>query len=958
VLDQALSADSLIGLELSHYRITEKIGSGGMGVVYRARDEHLDREVAVKVLGPGTITDEAARKHLRKEALALSKLNHPNIATIHDFDTQQGVDFLVMEYIPGITLRDKLTGGGLPEKETLRLGLQLAEGLSAAHEHGVVHRDLKPGNLKLSADGGLKILDFGLAKLRRPAAESVTGDSLSETRAMSGTLPYMAPEQLSGEEIDDRTDIHAAGLVLYEMATGQRPFAEVPSGQLIGALLCKPPIPPTMLNPKVSAELERIIGKCVEKDPENRYQTAKELAVDLRRLLTPGVVKGAEGPVAGRKLWKVLVAAAVILAAATGGMFYRHFRAPVLSQHAVVLLADVENLTGEKLFDETVTEAIRQSLIQSRYVRLVPRSEVLEAANRMGGKNITHLDAALGLEICRRENYSALLTGRIESVGKKYLLTIQVLDPKEGVPVLTLAETLSSPAELFNATDDLTRSLRERLGESLALINQSSQPLAKVTTPSLEALQRYSRAMDFYAAANFEDFIPLAKSATEIDPNFAMAHLYLARAMDWVGDQESARQQMTQARQNLARVTERERYLILANDCEFQGRYEKAAEQYRLLTEIYPDDLEGYRGLAEAAFWAGRSEEGIAAMEHAVALNLRSADDLQRLILGYVRLNRFSDALERYQEARIQGARRPMLHWGAGLAHLGQGDSQAARQEFELLRKEGGPYEASLASLNLARVLLYEGRLSEATESLRAGLVVGEKLRSETWIPVQRYLLAQVLWERGQVSEARAEVRRLADPANSHPDEEGLRRGGLMALQLGDLRTARLLLKQLAELNAQRDSGYTRSCYYNLKGAMDLASGDDGSAIESQRRAALFFPSYQAQARLGSAYAARKEWRSAAEALQRYLEFKGEIFEFDSPLEWVLMHLTLARVLVKAGDANQAIHYYDEFLQIWAHADPDLPALREARAERAQLSKQLAANTANTPITRAIPQAR
>jgi len=299
-----------------------------------------------------------------------------------------------------------------------------------------------------------------------------------------------------------------------------------------------------------------------------------------------------------------------------------------------------------------------------------------------------------------------------------------------------------------------------------------------------------------------------------------------------------------------------------------------------------------------------------------------------------------------------------MLHWGAGLAHLGQGDSQAARQEFELLRKEGGPYEASIASLNLARVLLYEGRLSEATESLRAGLVVGEKLRSETWIPVQRYLLAQVLWERGQVSEARAEVRRLADPANSHPDEEGLRRGGLMAVQLGDLGTARLLLKQLAELNAQRDSGYTRSCYYNLKGAMDLASGDDGSAIESQRRAALFFPSYQAQARLGSAYAARKEWRSAAEALQRYLEFKGEIFEFDSPLEWVLMHLTLARVLAKAGDANQAIHYYDEFLQIWAHADPGLPTLREARAERAQLSKKLAANTANTPITRVIPQTR
>jgi len=948
-----------LGATVSHYRIIEEVGGGGMGVVYRAHDAHLDREVAIKVLSPGTITDEAARKRLRKEALALSKLNHPNIATIHDFDTQQGVDFLVMEYIPGITLKEKLAAGPLPEKEVLNLGIQFAEGLAAAHAHGVVHRDLKPGNLLLTSDGRLKILDFGIAKLRPPLTETTVTESSLQTHSISGTLPYMAPEQLSGEEVDERTDIHGAGLVLYEMATGQRPFAEVPSGQVIGAIMRKPPIPPTRLNPRVSAELERIIGKCVEKDPENRYQSAKELTIDLRRLLTPGTVKVAEVPLAGRKLWKVLVsAAAILVAAAIGGMFYRHFRAPALTQHAAVLLADVENLTGEKLFDETVTEAIRESLIQSRYVRLVPRSEVLEAANRTGGKNITHLDVALGLEICRRENYSALLTGRIEPAGKKYSLTVQVLDPREEVSVLTLGETLSSPAGLYNAADDLTRKLRKRLGESLALINQTSQPLAKVTTPSLEALQRYSLAMDFYAAANFEDFLPLAKSATEIDPNFAMAHLHLARALDWLGDEESARQQMTQARRNLAGVTERERHLILAADYEFQGLYEKAAEQYRLLTEIYPDDLEAYRGLAETSFWAGRSEEGLAAMQHAVALNFHSADDQQRLILCFVRLNRFSDALASYHEAQIQGLRRPMLHWGAGLAHLGQGDSQSARQEFELLRTEGGPYVASLASVNLARVLLYEGRLSEATDSLRAGLLVSEKLHSETWIPVERYLLAQVLWTRGQVSEARAEVRRLAVAANSQLQEEELRRGGLMAVQLGELNTAQQLLKNLAELNAQRDSGYTRSCYYNLKGVVDLASGDVGSAIESQRRAALFFPSYRAQAGLGSAYAARKEWRSAAQALQRYLEFKGEIFEFDSPMEWVLTQLTLARALAKAGDPNQAIHFYDEFLQIWAHADPDLLALREARAERAQLGKMLVANTANTPITRVIPQAR
>ena len=276
--------DSLVGQTLGHYRIAEKIGTGGMGEVYRARDEHLARDVAIKVLPPGTLANESARKHFRKEALILSQLNHPNIATVHDFDTQQGVDFLVMEYIPGITLSEKVAARPLAEKDVLRLGVELAEGLAAAHDHGVVHRDLKPSNLRITSDGRLKILDFGLAKLRLPATANATTESVSEIQAMAGTLPYMAPEQLLGGEIDARADLHAAGSVLYEMATGRHPFADAERSQLIGAILHRPPRPPAALNPGLSSELERIIRKCLEKEPENRYQSAKELSVDLRRL--------------------------------------------------------------------------------------------------------------------------------------------------------------------------------------------------------------------------------------------------------------------------------------------------------------------------------------------------------------------------------------------------------------------------------------------------------------------------------------------------------------------------------------------------------------------------------------------------------------------------------------------------------------------------------------------------
>lgn len=274
--------DILVGLKLGHYRIVEKIGAGGMGEVYRARDEHLSRDVAIKVLPPGSLMDESARKHFHKEALVLSQLNHPNIATIHDFDTQLGVDFLVMEYIPGITLSEQLAGGPLPEQEILRLGVQLAEGLGAAHDHGVVHRDLKPGNLRVTSDGRVKILDFGLAKLRLPVTASAATESLSETKAVVGTLPYMAPEQLLGEGIDARTDIHAAGSVLYEMATGQRPFAEAEPSQLIGAILRRVPTSPNLLNRSLSSELTRIIEKCLEKNPDRRYASGAKLAHELK----------------------------------------------------------------------------------------------------------------------------------------------------------------------------------------------------------------------------------------------------------------------------------------------------------------------------------------------------------------------------------------------------------------------------------------------------------------------------------------------------------------------------------------------------------------------------------------------------------------------------------------------------------------------------------------------------
>jgi len=288
----------MIDRTLGHYRILEKIGAGGMGVVYRAFDQRLERDVAMKTLPPGVLADDAARRRFRNEALTLSKLNHPNIEAVYDFDTQDGVDFLIMELIPGITLGEKLAGRSLPEKEMLDLAAQLAQGLIAAHEAGIVHRDLKPANIRITPDGRLKILDFGLAKLLRPGADLAHAETLTETKTVAGTLPYMPPEQLRAEAVDARTDIFAAGIVLYEMATGRRPFREEIAPRLIDAILHQAPASPRLSNPGLPAELERMILKCLEKAPADRYQSVTEIAVDLRRLERQSESGAAEPPAA------------------------------------------------------------------------------------------------------------------------------------------------------------------------------------------------------------------------------------------------------------------------------------------------------------------------------------------------------------------------------------------------------------------------------------------------------------------------------------------------------------------------------------------------------------------------------------------------------------------------------------------------------------------------------------
>ena len=667
----------MIGQAISHYRIIEKIGAGGMGEVYRAHDEHLDREVAIKVLPSGTLWDESSRKRFRKEALALSKLNHPNIATIHDFDTQQGVDFLVMEYIPGVTLSDRLAGGPLPEKEVVALGMQLAEGLFAAHEHGVIHRDLKPGNLRLTPDKRLKILDFGLAKLHLPVTASAPTASFSEKQAVAGTLPYMAPEQLLGGEIDPRTDIHAAGLVLYEMATGKRAFAESESGPLLGVIVKRAPIPLQQLNRKLSSELERIVEKCLEKDPENRYQSARELAVDLRRLEHGSEASFASGPVPSRARRAFLcrafparrsVLAAVMLLAAAGliltGLrvweWQRAGSAPRFEALAVLPVVDLSGDPAREYFADGMTEELITQLGKATTARVISRQSVMQFKG-------TKLPLA---EIAQKLKVDAVVERSVLESGNRVRVTARLVDAAAEKLVWTndyerdLRDVLSLQAEV-------TRAIANEIRMKLNPREQARPTAPRPVNP--EAYEAYLKGrFQWYKISKqgFEEAERYFHLALEKDPNYALAYAGLADVWLMRTDAGYAPPSETLPKAKAAALKAVQLDDTLSGVYVSLGNIEadrSAAEQdFRRAIELNPNNADAHFFYADLLISTKRNQEWQAEIEQ--AMNLDPMSSFYRCFYGWhlIYLGRYDEAIALLQQVTAtQPSSAHLGLWGA-----------------------------------------------------------------------------------------------------------------------------------------------------------------------------------------------------------------------------------------------------------------------------------------------------
>jgi serine/threonine protein kinase len=924
----------LVGQTLGHYRIIEQIGAGGMGVVYRAHDEQLEREVAVKVLPAGTLADEAARKRFRKEALALAKLNHPNVETVYEFSRQDGVDFLAMELIPGVSLDAKLASGAPPEQEVLRLGVQMAAGLEAAHRQGIVHRDLKPGNLRLNSDGQLKILDFGLAQLVQPEGETALAATLTESQQVTGTLPYMAPEQLRGSVGDARSDIWAAGAVLYEMATAHRPFEEKLPSALAADIIHKTPLAPRKVRSELSPKLEAIILKCLEKEPAKRYQSASELQADLERLST-----GASPLAARRRLWPIIAESAIVAVLAVGVFFYLH-RAPKLTEKDTIVLADFTNTTGDPVFDGTLRQGLAVQLEQSPFLSRVSEERIQQTLRLMGQPPDVRLTPEIARDLCQRTQSAAVIDGSIASLGSQYVLGLKAVNCRTGDSLAQEQVQAARKEDVLKALGDASTKLRGKLGESLSTVQKFDTPIELATTPSLEALQAYSLATEKNRQGESGPrTLPFFKRAIQLDANFAMAYVGLGYTYSNLGEPGLAAQNFKKAYDLRGRVTEREKldieaayYWNVVGDLGKTLQAQEVLEQTYLRDKWVPND----RSIIYSQL--GQHEKALAEAQEAARRDPASGLNYVALTPAYLNLNRLDEARTTAEKGLAKDTDSPLLRIALYQLAFLQNDTAGMAQQVAWAAGKPGTEDILLAYE--ADTAAHSGRLGKAREFSDRAVASAE--RAEERETPAGYQAGAALRE--ALFGNAAEARQRATAALRLPRGRDVQFGAALALAFAGDATR---VHELADDLAKRwpDDTIVKFNYLPAIQAQLALNRDDASqAIQVLQAAAPYelgspgtpaFPLslYPVYLR-GEAYLAARHSTAAAAEFQKILDHPGIVL--NEPIG-ALAHLQLGRTHAMSRDAKKAKAAYQDFLTLWKDADPDIPILKQAKAENAKL---------------------
>ena len=985
----------MIGNTISHYRVLQRLGEGGMGVVYKAQDTRLERFVALKLLPDGFAHDREARERFQREARATSALNHPNICTTYDVGEDEGRVFIAMEFLDGMTLRELLQSGPLELDRLIGIAIQVADGLDAAHTEGIVHRDIKLANIFVTKSGRVKILDFGLARRTVPRSVSISTppeqeipvleDKLTGTGFL-GTAAYMSPEQALGKQLDARTDLFSFGVVLYEMATGHAPFRGDTTGILFLSIVQESPAPPVELNPDVPEQVQQIINKCLVKDRDHRYQYASEIRADLeqvksglalKRTARPEVREIADarkprpvspqdgtGHAAGdsasavgqtatpasatsdadvkRKQRRRNLAAALtafVLLAVVGIFYLNSHKTTAIAGTDTIVVADFTNTTGDPVFDVSLRQGLAAQLAQSPFLSLVSDSTIAQTLSLMGKPRDTRLNHQLARDVCQRTGARATIEGGISGLNAPYQLQIRAVDCRSGATLAQVRTSAASRDQVLAALGDAAGGMRKKLGESLATVEKYSAPPENVTTSSLEALQAYGfgyQAMN--ANEDFKGAVPFFQRATTFDPNFAMAYARLATSQSYSGDAQGAAESSRKAYELRHRATEREQFYIEgAYEMNQRGDYQAAAKVYEAWAQAYPRDDIPPNNLAAVYGLLGDREKELAVIQKSLQLDPSNGIGYANLAAVYVQLNRLDEVKATIEEARSRNLDLPNLHIAQYLVAFLQNDPATMGREMDFLMSKPGfePHALYMES----EVAAYGGQVLRARQL--ANRVVDNLQRAGNKDGAAAYEVQAALREAlvGNTGTAKT----MANEALGLSELSYVQAVAAIVLAFaGDSAKA----MESADSLAQRFPANTSIQNHYLpmiRDAVAIQKRESAKAVDAISTGGPYemgTPVWMNYLRLYPVYLRGQVYLEAHEAGKALTEFQKIVdrpgVTLTEPIG-SLAHLGLARAYVLTGDSDKAKLAYQDFFALWKDADPDVPILKQARMEYAKL---------------------
>ena len=962
----------MIGQTISHYRVIEKLGSGGMGVVYKAEDTRLHRFVAIKFLPKEVAHDSEAVARFQREAQAASALNHPNICTIYEIDEAEGRTFIVMEYIDGVTLAYKIAGRPLDLDSLFRFAIEIADALDAAHTAGIVHRDIKTANVLINKRDQVKILDFGLAKINARGQDAGLGpdDPTSADRHLTtagstlGTVAYMSPEQINGTPLDGRSDLFSFGIVLYEMAAGRLPFNKPTKGATFGAILHEQPVPVKQLNPNIPGRLEEIIQKALEKNRELRYLHAAEMRADLQRLkrdlesgqTSPDHISSSLIPISNsiaeaagaapsvavqtHTLRFKTILGFVVVAAVAGSVAVWHARSrPTLTDKDAIVLADFSNTTGDPVFDDTLKQAVSVQLGQSPFLNIVSDSRARAILKLMAKPQGTAVTGDVARDLCQRAAAKAYVAGTIGNLGSQYVIGLKAVNCETGDPLVEEQVTAENKEKIIRALGEAATKLRAKLGESLNTVEKFDIPLDQATTPSLEALKALSVGRATLQEQGSAAAIPFFNRAIELDPNFAAAYTALGISYSNLREPGRASENLRKAYDLRDRVSEREGFRISATYYLLvTGELEKAIQTYELWARTYPRSSEPFGNLGVDYTYLGEYEKGVEASLEDLRLNPGSAAAYTNLVSLYAALDRIGDARAAYDQAVAHKVSNPFLHGNRyGVAFLESDAAEMQRQVAEASAKPGEDVLLSFSSDTEA----FHGRLTKARDlSNRAA---ASALGHESPETAAAWWMNMALRdaEFGNIALSGKEIATALATANTR-DVSIL--AALACARIGETDRAKRLADDLGRrfpLNTVINHYWLPTIYASI----EIQRGNPAKAVELLQTTAQYelgspLPQFEVGGSIypayirGQAYSLLHQGAEAVREFHKFLDQPG--VALNCPLA-ALARLQLARAYALTGDKKEASGNYQEFFALFTDADPDIAIVKKARAEYAKL---------------------